>query len=166
VHANGFAETVTGQIELPANLRGKPLTGDDAASGSQPANGYRIIWEPGVGKVRARQPYEFRFRLVDAGGHDAKDIELYMGMLGHAAFLKDDGSTFAHVHPSGSVPAATLGLATPENPHAMHMMQSSGLPAQVTFPYGLPKPGNYRVFVQMKCAGEIVTGLFNVNVEN
>jgi hypothetical protein len=165
VHANGFAETVTGQFELTADLKGKPLRGDDAASGELP-NGYRMIWEPSTPKVRARQPYEFRFRLVDAAGNDAKDVELYMGMLGHAAFLKDDGSTFAHVHPSGSVPAATLGLASPENPHAMHMMQSSALPAQVSFPYGLPKPGNYRVFVQMKRAGETLTGLFNVKVEN
>jgi hypothetical protein len=54
----------------------------------------------------------------------------------------------------------------PENPHAMHMMPSAALPAQVSFPYGLPKPGIYRIFVQMKRGGEIVTGLFNANVEN
>jgi hypothetical protein len=178
VHASGIAETVTAQLDLPA-IEGVKLAGDDAASGPPTVpeaganpdvallpGGYRMIREHSAQKIIARQPYQFRFRLVDAAGADAKDVELYMGMLGHAAFVKDDGTVFAHVHPSGSVPAATIGLAMPENPHAMHMMQTGGLPAQVSFPYGLPKAGVYRVFVQMKRGGEIMTGLFNVNVEN
>lgn len=178
VHTYGIAETVTGKIYLPA-IEGTKLTGDDAASGPpvSPAGGYkpdiaelpggyRMLWEHSAPKIQARKPYEFRFRLVDPKGADVKDTELYMGMLGHAAFVKDDGTVFAHVHPSGSVPAAAMGLAMPDNPHAMHMMPSASLPAQVSFPYGLPKPGIYRVFVQMKRGGEIVTGLFNANVEN
>ena len=44
------------------------------------------------------------------GGRPA-DMQLYMGMAGHAAFVATDGSVFAHVHPSGSVPMAALGLA-------------------------------------------------------
>jgi hypothetical protein len=178
VHASGIAETVTGQIELPA-ISGAKLTGDDAASGPPPEpatgynpdvallpGGYRMVWEHSAQKLQARKPYEFRFHLMDAKGADARDVELYMGMLGHAAFIKDDGSVFAHVHPSGSVSAATMALAMPENPHAMHMMAADGLPATVSFPYGLPKPGVYRIFVQMKRSGEIMTGLFNANVEN
>jgi hypothetical protein len=164
VHAHGIAETVTTRIDLPA-IEGAKLSGDDAGSGPS-SGGYRLIWDQSAPRIRARQPYEFRFRLVDANGQDAKDIELYMGMLGHAAFVKDDGTVFAHVHPSGSVAAATLGLAMPQNEHAMHMMAHAGLPAQVAFPYGLPKPGTYRIIVQMKRGGEIVTGLFNANVEN
>jgi hypothetical protein len=164
VHASGLAETVTGRVALPA-IAGQPLTGDDAASGPSPS-GYGLVWERSEPKIHARRPYEFRFRLVDAAGRDATGVELYMGMLGHAAFLKDDGTVFAHVHPSGSVPAATMGLAMPENPHAMHMTMAPSLPAVVSFPYGLPKPGNYRIFVQMKRNGEIVTGMFNATVEN
>src|SRR5206468_11222012 len=110
-------------------------------------------------KIRARHAYEFRFRLVDSEGADAKDIQLYMGMLGHAAFIKDDGTVFAHVHPSGTVAMPALGLAMPDNPHAMHTMMSGDLPAQVSFPFGLPKTGFYRIFVQMKRGGEILTGL-------
>ena len=125
-----------------------------------------MLWEHSQSKIHARQPYEFRFRLVDPSGNDAGDMQLYMGMQGHAAFLKDDGSVFAHVHPSGTVPAPALGLAMPGGEHAMHLLAARGLPAQVSFPYGLPKPGTYRIFVQMKRGGEIVTGSFNANVEN
>jgi hypothetical protein len=46
------------------------------------------------------------------------------------------------------------------------MASASGPPAEVSFPYGFPKPGTYRIFVQMKRAGRIVTGVFSANVEN
>jgi len=165
VHASGLAETVTAQIDLPV-VSGAKLSGDDAGGPTESAGGYRLVWDHAA-PIHARQPHEFRFRLIDGKGEEAKDTELYMGMLGHAAFIKDDGTVFAHVHPSGSVAAAALGLAMPENEHAMHMaMAREGLPAQVSFPYGLPKPGSYRIVVQMKHGGEIVTGLFNANVEN
>ena len=88
-----------------------------------------------------------------------------MGMLGHAAFVSADRSVFAHVHPSGSVPMPALQLAQPDNPHAGHMMMELRAPAAVAFPYGFPKPGAYRIFVQMKRAGEVVTGIFDVKVE-
>lgn len=58
-------------------------------------------------------------------------------------------------------------LALTQQPHASHSMASaSGPPAEVSFPYGFPKPGAYRIFVQMKRAGRIVTGVFSANVEN
>jgi len=38
-------------------------------------------------------------------------------------------------------------------------------PSTVTFPYGFPEPGDYRIFVQVKRAGEIVTGAFDASVQ-
>jgi len=178
VHLYGIGETATVTVDLP-EIHGQPLQGDDAA-GSVPAtgevdynrnvttlsDGYQLVWERPQSPVRARQPYEFRFRLLDAQGKPADQMELYMGMLGHAAFVAADGSVFAHVHPSGSVPMPAIGLAQPDNPHAMHTMLQSGIPAEVSFPYGFPKPGPYRIFVQMKRAGQVATGAFSVRVEN
>ncbi len=185
VHASGLGETATGEIELP-QVTGSPLTGDDAAgngtsvasadytrTASPLAHGYRMLWQRGEGKLRAGQPYEFRFRLEDDQGKPADGVELYMGMLGHAAFVSVDRSVFAHIHPSGSAPMPAIALAQPmgqpmgqpENPHAGHTMMQSGPPAEVSFPYGFPKPGAYRIFVQMKRAGEIVTGVFDAEVE-
>jgi hypothetical protein len=178
VHANGIGETVTAQIDLP-EIHGRELEGDDAASAapgvkanynpvvSELPGGYRMIWEGGGATIHARRPYAFRFRLEDAGGHAPADMELYMGMLGHAAFVATDGSVFAHVHPSGSVPMAALGLAQGStNPHAEHMAMAAGLPAEVSFPYGFPKPGTYRIFVQMKRGGGVLTGAFTTKVED
>ena len=63
---------------------------------------------------------------------------------------------------------AALALTQPENPHAGHMMRMArrGLPAEVSFPYGFPKPGDYRIYVQVKRGGAILTGVFDARVEN
>ena len=39
------------------------------------------------------------------------------------------------------------------------------IPGQVSFPYGFPEPGVYRLFVQVKQAGRIETGVFDARVE-
>jgi hypothetical protein len=178
VHADGLAETATAELELP-DIAGQPLTGDDAAGVGPPLakadynrsvaplpGGYRMVWDRGAGPLHAKRPYLFRFRVEDGAGEPAGDMELYMGMLGHAAFVRSDRSVFAHVHPSGSVPMPALALAQPENPHAGHMMMSGQLPAEVSFPYGFPKPGDYRIYVQVKRGGGILTGVFDARVEN
>jgi hypothetical protein len=70
------------------------------------------------------------------------------------------------VHPSGSVPMAALELANPATTAADHSMhQMSGLPPEAAFPYGFPKPGDYRIIVQMKHGGVVETGIFDAKVE-
>lgn len=116
VHANGVPETATSEIDLP-EIAGGLLSGDDAAGSGLPLasadytrsvsplpHGYRMVWERGAAPLHARQANLFRFRVEDAAGKPADGMELYMGMLGHAAFVSVDPSVFAHVHPSGSVP--------------------------------------------------------------
>jgi hypothetical protein len=83
-----------------------------------------------------------------------------MGMPGHAVFLKTDRTVFAHVHPTGSVPMASLALAGAD-PHAAHQ---AGLPAVLSFPYGFPEPGDYRIFVQIKRNGRVETAAFDAKV--
>jgi len=179
VHDDGLAETASAEIELPA-IDGQPLVGDDAAGEGPPigkadynrnvaalAGGYRMVWDRG-GETswHPKRPYLFRFRVEDGAGKPAGDMELYMGMQGHAAFVRSDRTVFAHVHPSGSVPMAALAMTQSENPHAGHMAMAAELPAEVTFPYGFPKPGDYRIYVQVKRGGAILTGVFDARVEN
>jgi hypothetical protein len=177
VHANGLPETAGTELMLPA-IEGRPLTGDDAGAArthdlrseksvSQLDAVYRMIWDRCNAPLRTRQPYLFQFRIEDAQGKPAPDMELYMGMLGHAAFVRTDLSVFAHIHPAGSVPMAALALTEPDNLHAGHPMFGAGaLPSAVSFPYGFPKPGAYRIFVQVKRGGQIETGIFDAKVEN
>jgi hypothetical protein len=166
VHRYGLAETMVASLTVPQDLAGTPLGGDDAAGvrGESP-DGAHILWDRDQAPLKARQASIFKFRLVDRDGAPVRDAELYMGMLGHAAFLKNDGTAFAHVHPSGSVPMAALTLANPApgEDHSMH--HRPGLPPEADFPYGFPTPGDYRVIVQMKHGGVIETGIFDAKVE-
>lgn len=173
VHGSGLPETLVTQIELP-DVPGKPLMGDDAAGKGPPlsdatpnrtvadlSGGYRMIWERPAALIAGRLT-SFQFRVEDRDGKPAADLELYMGMQGHAAFIKTDGSVFAHIHPSGTVPMAALALAQAD-PHAGHDMGRTSLPPVVAFPYALPKPGAYRIIVQIKRAGRVETAIFDAN---
>jgi hypothetical protein len=169
VHHDGFAETMVARLVIPVDLVGTPVSGDDAAGirGESP-DGSHIVWDRDPAPLKARKAGIFKFRLVDRDGKPVEDAELYMGMSGHAAFVKNDGTVFAHVHPSGSVPMAALALANPQRQnHSMDpsMHHKSALPPEADFPYGFPTPGDYRVIVQMKHNGVIETGIFDAKVE-
>jgi hypothetical protein len=183
VHATGFPETLVASMDVPA-LHGRALAGDDAAGSAKAWNelpvtntvfalpdGYRMEWiRPSA--LSSKKPLLFRFRLTDTAGRSPNDMALYMGMLGHAAFVKTDGTAFAHVHPEGSVSMAALMLTQPQTSMAAmdmagmdHSVQGPGtLPNEVSFPYGFPSPGRYRVFVQMKHGATVETGIFDAAV--
>ena len=176
VHATGVPETVTGEVKaVGLEYAGRPLTGDDsawsAADGSLPRRpgeavpegGTKITWVRDDTPLATKRLTMFTFRVDDQNGQPVTDLELYMGMPGHAVFVRRDLKVFAHVHPSGSAPMATLDMAMPGGqPHAQHL---AAPPSTVTFPYGFPEPGQYRIFVQVKRAGSIVTGAFDADVK-
>jgi len=128
------------------------------------SDGGRIIWVRDEAPLVPKRLTLFTFRVEDADGQPARNLELYMGMPGHAVFIKRDRRVFAHVHPTGSAPMAAIAIAMPAaDPHAQHRAEA-GLPPTVSFPYGFPEPGDYRIFVQIKRSGSVQTGAFDVTV--
>jgi hypothetical protein len=188
VDPRGYPWTLVGGIDLP-QIAGKPLAGDDSAWSGAPLvssaadstispipDGGHIVWQRASGPLKANVPLEFTFAVEDKNGRPAQDMEPYMGMAGHAEFVRSDLSVFAHVHPAGSVSMAALELAQAGLPGAAdsaHMSMSmsapmtvSGpLPPEVRFPYGFPQAGDYRIFVQIKRAGRVETGVFDAHVQ-
>ncbi len=186
VDKSGYPWTLIGGIDLP-QINGKPLSGDDstwsgaallpgsADSTSAPLpDGGRIVWLDAPHPLKAGVPLEFKFAVQDHNGKPVQDLQPYMGMAGHAEFVRSDFSVFAHIHPAGSVSMAALELAQSGLPGAtsasaqgqMSMpMASAALPAEVDFPYGFPQAGDYRIFVQIKRAGQVETGVFDAHVQ-
>ena len=136
-----------------------------------------MVWERREGPLNAGSPAGFRFRVEDKDGSPARDLEPYMGMAVHAAVVSSDLSVFAHVHQNGSVSMAALDLAQAglaarpadePSPTSMPMaMEHShgALPPEVSFPYGFPHAGDYRIFVQIKRSGKPQTAAFDVHVQ-
>ena len=192
VDPRGYPWTLVGNIYLP-QIAGKPLAGDDSAWSGAPLvssaagsisspipNGGHIVWQRPAGPLKAGVPFEFTFAVQDKDGRPARDMEPYMGMAGHAEFVRSDLSVFAHVHPAGSVSMAALELAqdgltsaadsaqmpmSMPMPATMPMQEAGPLPPEVRFPYGFPQAGEYRIFVQIKRGGRVETGVFDARVE-
>ena len=167
VHATGVSETVVTQLDVPA-IQGIELTGDDSAFEADDRT--RIVWVRDGKPLTTKRLTMFTFRVDDASGQPADDLDLYMGMPGHAIFVRRDRQVFAHVHPAGSASMAALAIGqraleekeSTADRHAHH----GALPATVSFPYGFPQPGDYRIFVQVKRSGRIVTARFDASVES
>jgi len=176
VRGTGFPETMVGEINLP-DVTGEAPSGDDSGvsastfeSSAQTTNvsalpdGGRMVWEQDRAALKAGQVNWFRFRVEDAQHKPAEDLEPYMGMAGHAEFVRSELSVFAHIHPAGSVPMASLMIAQKDSGLPMDHRSMHALPAKVSFPYGFPQPGEYRLFVQIKRHGQVETGVFNAHV--
>ena len=180
VHANGFPETLTAELTVPQNIAPAPLGPEDAAGTPPPLtqgelgpayklpDGYTMVWDRPQ-ELTANTAYAFRFRLEDAAGHPASDEQPYLGMAGHAAFVKTDGTVFAHTHPEGSAAMQAMMLANGDSGDMAEMnMQATGtrehLPPVVEFPYGFPSAGRYRIFIQMKHGNTVETGAFDADV--
>lgn len=193
VRESGFPDTLVAEMDIP-EIPGQPLAGDDSAATvpaltpDAPGNvkfllpdGAEMVWERQPGPLHPNQLLWFRFHIQAADGKTATDLEPYMGMAGHAEFVRSDLSVFAHVHPDGSAAMAAVELAQASLPGrsngpstsagnlmpgmVMQGAHTSSPPSSVAFPYGFPKPGLYRIFVQVKRAEHVETGAFDTWVK-
>jgi hypothetical protein len=137
-------------------------------------------------RIVANQPVSLHFIVRKADGQPA-NLEPYLGMRGHLALRRDDGSVFTHLHPGGSASMAAMQLAAFRIEGKLPLQAAFGadepicqLPAAsvgelgwlggnqlsegVSFPYAFPKPGRYRLWVQVKVNGEILTGVYDTEV--
>ena len=165
-------------------------------------DGSSIVWEADPKKsMMAGQVYDLKFSVVAPDGKEAV-LSPYLGMMGHVAVVKTDGSVYIHLHPTGTVSSTSVDvmqkrieetsvepfIATPKvfkdsidqvltkiqtMPEAqrdqflMPNMNHNGKEhhgGNVKFPYVFPTAGNYRIWLQIKRNGKILTGVFDAVV--
>jgi len=145
----------------------------------QVSGGYKMIWN-NPGSLVANHDVSLRFTLNTPDNQPAL-IEPYMGMRGHAVIRRQNGAVFAHVHPVGTFSMAAQQFflkasdahpgPLPQEPPAadppLHDAHSNlqGSPGEVSFPYVFPQPGSYRIWVQLKSQGRILTAVFDTTVQ-
>ena len=198
-------------------------------AGGPTSSGAAITGKTGV-NFETGQLYNLRFSVYDANKQPAR-LEPYLGMMAHAAIIKDDGSTYVHIHPVGTYSmAAQEGLknrmnqaqnsyhypdrvafrdsvdgvvrrlqAMPEQERNEFLMKEMNMPGRVvsaagaglngkssgrgkgetggnkmdgmdmdntvSFPYTFPGPGIYRIWVQVKRNGQVLTAAFDREVQ-
>jgi hypothetical protein len=165
-------------------------------------DGSVMLWMDKPPTLEAGTPCTLKFAVADAGGR-ATPLEPYLGMSGHAAVLRSDGSVYIHLHPVGTYSMAAEGSlltrmadtsrtptypnvrqfrdsidryvsalnALPEAernrrltvdmPNMGHVMKTNNM---AQFPYAFPRAGQYRIFVQVRRNGQILTGVFDATV--
>ena len=106
-------------------------------------------------------------------GRPARPLEPYMGMLSHAAINRDDGTVFVHLHPMGTLNMAAqqvfMNVAMDARAARWRGWRGWIIPrirqgAWSPFRTSSPQPGRYRVWVQVKSAGKVLTGVFTASV--
>jgi len=176
----GFPWTLVGTIDMP-NVAGPAISGDDSegtaslltpasdTTTSMLADGTQVLWKRDGGPLKANTSMILEFEVKDKSGTPANDLEPYMGMAAHAEIIRDDLSVFAHIHPSGSASMASVMMASADTPGAASMadmkMPTDKVAPEISMPYGFPKPGLYRIFLQFKRAGRIETASFDTHVQ-
>lgn len=166
-------------------------------------DGSSIVWEEKPNqKLMAGKVYDLKFSVLTPDGKPA-ELQTYLGMMGHAAVIKDDASVYIHLHPNGTYSSTAVQVLQkridetdnkrPRLNNAKRFRDSvdnvlaklqsmteaerdkllmgnmkheidGHHGGQVTFPYVFPKAGHYRVWLQVKREGKILTGVFDANV--
>ncbi|HZN53916.1 MAG TPA: hypothetical protein VFB67_01220, partial [Candidatus Polarisedimenticolaceae bacterium] len=181
---SGITDTVTGSIEVAEGGIGTVATLDDPddadaivppmgrATGAvaDAGDGFTMRRLDGGGTLPVKTLQDLAFELVGPDGNPVAALQPYMGMAGHLLIVRDDFSVFAHVHPTGTLagrmamPASHAGLSPAEHARMMAAMAERIDGARVSFPYGFPSPGRYRLFVQVRHEGAVRTAAFDVDV--
>ena len=78
---------------------------------------------------------------VSRGGEPVEAFQPYVGMRGHLVAIHDGDLSYSHVHPLGD-----------------------DAPGRIAFETAFPVAGAYRLFLQFKVAGRVVTAPFTVEV--
>jgi len=150
-----------------------PALGGSATSGASYdlGGGYAMrLVSPATRPVREHELLDLGFELDGADGRPVDALEPYMGMAGHLLIVRDDFAVFAHVHPMGTVPnrmsmpGSHSAMTPEEHARAMATMRTRIEGARVSFPYGFPSPGRYRLFAQVRYRGAVRTGIFDLEV--
>ncbi|MCE7066480.1 hypothetical protein [Dyadobacter sp. CY326] len=240
VQHSGFAETIVDTIDIPEqNAAAKPLqvtAEEDTYVITNPMDapsrvpfdenvvicgkpgtktvfkdGSYAVWEGKPDKaLEAGKPYQFAFEFFNPDG-SACLPEPYLGMTGHVAVVRSDGSVYIHLHPTGTyamaaeqtfkdriADTATIVKALapamfrdsidryltklktmPVDERETFLMTEMGMYElnengmmgmehgnRISFPYSFPKDGNYRIFLQLKRNGQVLTGAYDVRVKD
>lgn len=189
VHESGLQRTLVDSFTLNAPLDSsglRALSPDDAWSAfvatrvdrdmnlSYHGDSLFIGWKGNIHPV-ANEAGVLHFVLYTKHA-ELVTLEPYMGMVGHAIVMRDDGKVFVHLHPNGTPAMASQavfalrdrgdttadGRLKLDSTSMSHVVPTRA--HEIDFPYAFPSAGHYYVWVQVRVAGAVHTSGFDVTV--
>ena len=184
---NGLSLSVSNRLDIPAAPGSVTASDPDDswdrttrvtpifAGANRPiGEGYSISWS-GETPITSGRTVDLTFTVRDSL-MNIVPLTPYLGMPGHAVVVRHDASVFIHLHPQGTVAPVTqrvfeqrdagdttlAGRLRPVSEHDAHSAMT--MPGEISFPYEFPKPGRYRIWVQVKPRAQVLTGTFDIDV--
>jgi len=119
--------------------------------------GYRITIH-GKPKLRAIQSAFLTVTVTDASGRPAR-FTPWFGALAHAIFFRTGTLSYFHTHVCGANTPACAGVFG-----GTRISGRSSTPGRLSVGVLLPQAGTWRLFLQCKVGGEILTAPFTLHV--
>ena len=166
----GSATTATPQL-VPDKMSGAWMTKKVVAhpEGEPNKKGgatYEVALMPMPMPLLAGQDTMLHFHVRDAKGQPVKDLQPYLGALGHCVILSQDTSKYLHSHPMEGGMDEAGGMN--HDMSKMGEMKSSAPPKSggpdVMFHTNFPTAGLYKTWGQFMHKGKIITVPFVVTV--
>jgi hypothetical protein len=124
-------------------------------SPSDDVDGYRVVIH-GRPRLRALQPAFMNVTVTDPNGKPARFTPWY-GALAHAIFFRQGSLDYFHTHVCGpATPGCTSLIGT------TRVTGRSSTPGRLHVGILLPVPGTWRLFLQTKVNGKIITAPFTL----
>ena len=128
-----------------------------AFQASEVVDGYRVTMSRKP-TLRAVEPAFLTVRVTDASGRPAAFTPWY-GALAHAIFFRAGSLDYFHTHVCGPGAAGCTSVLG-----GSKVMGVSTTPGQLRVGVLLPVPGTWRLFLQCKIRGHVVTAPFTLQV--
>jgi hypothetical protein len=187
VQETGFERTMRGTLEL-TDVPPRPAATDpdDAWFVGEASSSPIVTLQDGsvltlTTKARpvAREEVDLRVAVTDPAGKP-RALQAYLGMTAHAVVFRTDGEVYVHLHPMGTVTTAAQDVFAARNrgdttaSGALNIVSHANMPGMAapavesatSFPYAFPSAGDYRVFVQVKRNGRVMTAAFAIAVDS
>ena len=169
--ATGGAASAPSSIELaPDKMQGPWLTKKFNAhpEGEPDAKGgavYQVALMPMPMPLIAGGDTMLHFQIRDEKNRPVKDLQPYLGAMGHCVILSQDTSKYLHSHPmaEGAEHDMSKMGAMDMSKMSHEAPPKSGGP-NVMFHTNFPSGGLYKVWGQFQHKGKIITAAFVVNV--
>lgn len=118
------------------------------------ANGYSVGLA-GADGFRAASEQSLTF-TVSRGGSPVRELQPYLGALGHLVILRERDLSYLHAHPETGAPA--------EAGHDAHEQGGgdAGSGPRIEFAARLPARARYRAFLQFRAEGKVHTAAFTI----